>query len=377
MKNYFVSQVLLPEFGLWERMKQKKGFLSFELEVTARCNNNCRHCYINLPAGDEKAIERELTFDDIKKIVDEAVSLGALWCLITGGEPLLREDFFDIYCYLKKKGLLVSIFTNATLVTEKHVRFFKRYPPRDIEVTVYGTTPKTYEQITRSPGSFEAFINGLNLLIDSRLEIYLKTIALRSNAHELDEIVKFCQKRSKGRFRFDPFLNLRFDGNAVRNQEIRSERLSAGEIAAIEQSNPERLHALKENCSMLINFDFCHTNDDRIFLCGSGTNSFGVSYDGLFRLCPALCCPSCTYDLKKGTLSDAWKNFTPRVRDMRSNKNGFSKKCLSCPIINLCMWCPATSYLETGELDRPVDYFCDLAHARARFLCNNFTCSIL
>ena len=103
MKEFFVSQVLLPEFSLWEKMKQKKSFFSFELEITARCNNNCQHCYINLPASDEKAIERELSFDDIKKIADEAVSLGALWCLITGGEPLLREDFFDICYYLKKR----------------------------------------------------------------------------------------------------------------------------------------------------------------------------------------------------------------------------------------------------------------------------------
>ena len=118
MTESVVSSVPLPEFLLWEKIKGKRVLMSFDLEVTARCNNDCRHCYINLPAGDRAAREKELSLEEIKEIADEAVSLGTLWCLITGGEPLLREDFSDIYLYLKRKGLLISVFTNATLVTD-------------------------------------------------------------------------------------------------------------------------------------------------------------------------------------------------------------------------------------------------------------------
>ncbi|HUU41738.1 MAG TPA: radical SAM protein, partial [Desulfatiglandales bacterium] len=117
----FVSFVDLPGFSLWEKIKDKRALISFELEMTARCNNNCRHCYINLPTGDKEAKAKELSFEDIKDIVDEAASMGALGCILTGGEPLIREDFFDIYAYIKKKGLLVSVFTNATMVTSEHV----------------------------------------------------------------------------------------------------------------------------------------------------------------------------------------------------------------------------------------------------------------
>ena len=155
--------------------------MSFDLEVTARCNNNCRHCYINLPADDASVKKKELSLSQIKKIVDQAVDLGALWCLVTGGEPLLREDFFEIYLYLKKKGLLVSVFTNAALITNEHINLFKKYPPRDIEVTVYGTTKGIYEQVTRKPGSFAAFMAGLNLLIENNIKVRFKAMALRSN----------------------------------------------------------------------------------------------------------------------------------------------------------------------------------------------------
>ena len=80
----------------------------------------------------------------------------------------------------------------------------------------------------------------------------------------------------------------------------------------------------------------------------------------------SLCHPDCTYDLRKGSLADAWHNFVPKVRDMRSNRRDFLGGCNACPIINLCLWCPAHAHLETGELDAPVPYFCEVAHARVR-----------
>ena len=371
MSLSFVSRVSLPQFSLWDKIKNKRSLVSFDLEITARCNNNCRHCYINLPAHDTQTKEKELSLDEIKNIASQAISLGALWCLITGGEPLLREDFFDIYLYLKKKGLLVSVFTNAALITEKHIKFFKRYPPRDIEVTIYGATKETYEKVTRNPGSFDAFINGLDLLLKNKIKVRLKAMALRSNTHELTAISQFCRQRTKDYFRFDPFLHFRFDGDTGRNEEIRSERLLPEEIVAIEKNDPERFRALEKSCDKLIDPDFAHINCDHLFHCGAGNGSFTVSYDGFFRLCSSLWHPDCVYDLKKGALLEAWRDFVLQVRDKRSKREDFLKKCRVCPIINLCIWCPAHSHLETGELDKPVDYFCEVAHARAEWLEKN------
>jgi len=373
MSKSCVANVSLSEFSLWQKMKSNKGLFSFDLEITARCNNNCRHCYINLPSNDEKAKEKELSLDEIKEIVDQAVSLGALWCLITGGEPLLRKDFFDIYSYLKQKGILISVFTNATLINQEHIDFFKKYPPRDIEVTVYGLTQDTYESISRTPGSFNAFMRGLNLLLKNGIKVRFKTMALCSNVNELEEIAKFCRQRTKDYFRFDPFLHLRFDNNKFRNEEIKSERLSPQEIVDIEQKDPQRFGVLEKNCNKLINPHFSQFKCNHLFHCGTGNGSFTVSYDGWFRLCSSLWHPDCIFDIKKGSLSEAWQNFVPKVRDMRSNRIEFLKKCRTCPIINLCIWCPAHAYLENGEMDKPVDYFCEVAHAREEMLVKRTT----
>jgi radical SAM protein with 4Fe4S-binding SPASM domain len=361
----YVLATALSDIPLWEKMRGKRALISFDLEITARCNNNCRHCYINLPAGNKEAKEKELSPEEIGEIANEAVSLGAVWCLITGGEPFLRKDFPDIYLSLKKKGLLISVFTNATLITEEHIKLFKKYPPRDIEVTVYGVSEETYEQVTRAPGSFAAFQQGLNLLLKNDLSVRLKAMALRSNLHEQTAIARFCRERTKDYFRFDPFLHLRYDGDRTRNKEIKAERLSPEEIVVLEKSDPERFRTMKKRCGKLIAPEFSQITCNHLFHCGVGTESFSLSYDGIFRLCPSLWYTDFVYDPKQGTLTDAWQSFVPKVRATQSERREFLETCRKCPLVNLCMWCPAHAALETGEMDAPVAYFCQVAHARA------------
>ena len=365
MPKGLVSFRPLPDFALWNRIGNKRIPLAFELEATARCNNHCRHCYINLPPKDEAARAAELTLAEISHIADQAVSLGSLWCLLTGGEPLLRKDFCDLYRMLKKKGLLVSLFTNACLITAEHVKLFREYPPRDIEITVYGVTPETYERVTRIPGSYAAFRRGLDLLKEAGIKVDLKAMALRSNAHEFPAIARFCRERTKGFFRFDPILQLRFDKNAERNAEIRTERLSAEEIIAIDAAEPKQLAALQKRCSVRETLPPAEVLTDRLFQCGAGSGSFAISHDGFFRLCSSLWQRDCLYDLRQGTLAEAWFDFTPRVLAMTSTNRGYLEKCRVCPLMNQCQWCPAQAYLECGRMDEWCDYFCRVAHLRA------------
>lgn len=364
----YVSQSDLPDFQLWEKLTGRRVPLDFYLEITARCNNNCRHCYINLPPGDKTAISEELSLFEIEHIADQAVELGALWCLLTGGEPLLRKDFFDIYLILKKKGLLLSLFTNACLVTEEHIAFFQKYPIQYIEVSVYGITQETYERVTRKPGSYAAFRGGLDLLLRSGINIRLKAMAMRSNFQELPEIAAFCREHSSSAFRFDPLLHLRYDRDPRRNEEILAERLTPVEIVALEQADHERVSSLKNICDDFIFPDGGHYNCNHLFHCGTGNNSFTVSYDGFFRLCGSLWHPDTIYDLRKGTLAEAWNTLVPNVRAITSENPEYLEGCRNCPIVNLCNWCPAHAFLEFGELDCMVDYFCQVAHARAAAL---------
>lgn len=371
MGKEFVVRRPLPEFGLWEKMEAGRAVFSFDLEATSRCNLDCRHCYISRPAGDRAARKGELTVDEIGRIGTEAAALGAVWCLVTGGEPLLRRDFFDVYQALLSKGLLISLFTNATLVTKEHVRFFRKYPPRDVEVTVYGVTRETYERVTRTPGSFAAFRRGLDLLLAGGVPVRLKAMALRSNKHELTAIGEFCRAHGRGQYRFDPQLHLRFDRDEVRNALIRAERLSPREVARLERSDPERFGALTAACGELLPdpppegpAEPCR----HIFRCGVGRRSFVIGPEGHLRPCMSLHHPDFLYDLRRGSLSEAWAHFVPAAIARESDRREWLDKCGICPIVNLCLWCPAHAYLETGELDWPVEEFCRVAEARAEGL---------
>jgi radical SAM protein with 4Fe4S-binding SPASM domain len=359
-----VARKALPEFALWGKMKERGGAVGFDLEITARCNLRCRHCYINLPAADLAARRREMTLEEIRRIGGEAASLGAVWCLVTGGEPLLRDDFFEIYMALRKEGLLLSLYTNACLISEEHIRIFKAHPPRDVEVTVYGVTEGTYERISGVKGSYRAFRSGLGKLLDNGIRVRLKAMALRSNLHELEEIARFCRTGTKDFFRFDPFLHYRLDRDVEKNKGIEAERLTPSEVAAVETADRERFRALVNSSAELLLPDGPGADPGRLFRCGAGENHFVVGSDGKLRLCLSLVHPDLVLDLRELGLREAWDLLLSRAGKMRSSRPEYLEKCGRCEILNYCQWCPATSFLETGELDVPVDAYCRMARAR-------------
>ena len=354
------SKVSFKDLRIWGGLTP----LEIVIEITSRCNNNCRHCYINLPASDRSAKDREVPLEELKRIVDEAQSIGCLFCGLTGGEPLIREDFIEIYIYLKERGFLISVFSNATLITEEIIRVFQKYPPRIIEVSVYGVTRATYEHVTRKEGSFLAFEKGLYLLLKSGLKVRLKAMALRSNLHEIKQIGAYCREKTTGLYRFDPFLHLRYDFDPKRNIEIQSERLSPSEIISLEQHDLQRSRAILQLCQRL-KPDDSHNIDNRAIPCGAGETGIAVNSCGKLQLCASLTEPSTVFDLSRGTIRQAWQEFIPRIRALRSEYVKI-RKCMICPIISLCYWCPAHAFLEIGKMDMPVEYFCEVAHERAK-----------
>jgi radical SAM protein with 4Fe4S-binding SPASM domain len=356
--------MLLPELGLWRALQGKGVPLSFDLELTARCNNDCRHCYINLPAGDPDARAAELTLDEIVSVADQAVELGALWCNLSGGEPLLRADFPDVYLALKRRGLLVSVLTNACLIRPRHIELFRSYPPRDVEITIYGATRDTYERVTRTPGSFDAFLRGVDLLAAGRVPARYKATILRSNVHELDAMAAFGWSHTTDFFRFDPLLHLRYDRDAARNAEIRAERLTPDEIAAVEQADPERAAAVRRECRRAATTEEW-PDPGWLFRCNVN-QSFTVGHEGSLRLCSSLWHPDFVADVRSEPLATAWRRLAVAGAEARTTDPEFLRTCGPCRTAELCLWCPAHAYLEHGSLTGIVDDFCAAAHARAR-----------
>ena len=120
------------------------------LELTYRCNIRCEHCYIPHRSG-----EGELSTDEWKRVIEQVTEAGCLFLLISGGEPFLRRDALEIYLHAKRNGLLVTLFTNGTMITPRIAEVLAEYPPFAVEVSVYGATRETYRSVTRVAGAYD------------------------------------------------------------------------------------------------------------------------------------------------------------------------------------------------------------------------------
>jgi len=343
--------------SFWPKARAERWPLSGSIELTFRCNLNCVHCYCNLPAGDTEATDRELSSDEIRSIVDQIVAEGCLWLCFTGGEPLLRPDFLDIYSYAKSKGLIVTLFTNGTLIDEHIADFLAEWPPRRIEVTLYGITEQTYEAVTRVLGAFARCWRGIELLLERGLPLVLKTTVTTLNAHEVPQIREYANERGL-RYRYDPLLIPRLDGS----KEPTRFRIPPQQVVELDRLDEARVEALRE-----LGDKYQGSIDgDELFGCGAGRNGFHIDPYGDLGLCMAN--RYHTYSLRKGSFEEGWREYAPSVRALTVEGQPGDGECRSCSKIALCGQCPAWSYLEHGDLSSRVEYLCEIAHLRERFL---------
>lgn len=362
----YTEKINLDCFPLWQKIKNKGYLTQVSMELTERCNNNCLHCYINLPADDKEAKEKEITFMEIKAIADEAAKMGCLSWHLTGGEPLLRDDFSDTYLYLKRKGMRVSLFTNATLINSQMVNLFRKYPPQDIEVSIYGLSQKIYEAVTRNWGSFGAFRKGINLLKENRIPFTLKAAVLPQNFHEIKEMRDFAQSLTGKPLGLVLKLNLdsRFSSGGKRDR-IKRLRLSPEKVMEVLKHDEKRY---RKDIELFCQKFLGAPHDDHLFSCGAGIGGCHVDAYNNFQLCMLLRHPDCIYSLRQGSFKEAWEKFVPKVREIRAHSEKYQEKCQRCFLKSFCEQCPAWSWMEHGVLDEPVEYLCQIAHAEAVWL---------
>lgn len=336
---------------------------SLDIELTERCNNNCIHCYINLPV-DDPAGRKELTTEKIKDILSEAASLGCLKVRFTGGEPLLRKDFEEIYIFARKLGLKVLLFTNATLITPFIADLFARIPPLEkIEISVYGMSEESYESVTRTPGSFQAFREGIKLLLEREIPFVVKAAILPPNKSELDDFEVWASTIPRiGKIPgYSAFFDLRARRDSEeKNKLVRKLRISPEEAVQVLSRDRNRyLLEMKQFCAR-----FMKPAGDNLFSCGLGHGGCVDAY-GNFQPCMLLRHPDTLYDLRVGSLHEALVEFFPRLKIIEAQNLDYLARCSHCFLHGLCEQCPGKSWMEYGTLDTPVEYLCEIAHFRA------------
>ena len=341
------------QFGerLNERILTERIPISGSIELTLRCNLQCVHCYCNMPMNDRNAIDRELKTEEVYHIFDQMAEAGCLWLLITGGEPLLRKDFLDIYTYAKKKGFITTLFTNGTLLTPEVADVLVEWPPFLVEITLYGATEETYEKITGIPGSFDRCKKGIDLLLERNIPLDLKTMAMTINKQEIQEMKKYADELGVS-FRFDPLVNARLDGS----KKPCNYRLTPEEVVSLDLSDEKR----KEEWKEYLERSKGSITSDKLFICGAGLSKFHIDPYGLMSVCEMSRFQS--YNLRKGSFKAGWDRSIPQVLALKSEDN---YKCSHCEFINLCAQCPGWAWVENGDPGTLVEHLCQVAHRRA------------
>ncbi len=322
------------------------------IELTPRCNLRCVHCYI-LP----NIKNSHMAFEEICNIIDQLADAGVLYLFITGGEPLARRDFVDIYIYIKQKGILTTIFSNGTLIADDVCKVFQEYPPMSVDITLYGATEKTYEDITGVKGSYKKCFNGLERLKEANVCISLKTVLMKNNCHEL-ELLKNIANKFNARFRYSTLIFPRLNGDT----NCLNLRLPPDQVVQYDIDDKYRREAWS---------DFIKGNEppskeesEFLYMCGAALTTFHIDYNG--NLCACVREREYAYNLRELGFSEAWHKLTNVIRGKYSSG---LYKCKECQFLMVCDQCPAISRYETGNPENPSNHTCEIGHLRGRILC--------
>jgi radical SAM protein with 4Fe4S-binding SPASM domain len=342
--------------GIHNLSVTKRVPIGAAIEITRRCNNSCAHCCNNLPLKDQSARQKELSAKEHFRILDEIAAAGCLWVLFTGGEIFARKDFLDIYSHAKRQGFLITLFTNGTLITPDIADYLVEWPPFYIEITLYGRTRQTYEEVTGIPGSYDRCLQGIRLLTERNLPLKLKTMALTLNRHEIWQMKHFVEEDLGLEFRFDALINPRYDCS----QSPLEVRLTPVEAVELDLLDPKRVAEWK---NFAIKFGGPPNSPEearQLWRCGGGLNAFAVDPYGLLRMCSLS--QDDAYDLRQGNFQQGWEQALYKLRQKRITRQ---TKCVTCGIRSMCGMCPANAQLECMDAEAPVDFLCQVAHLRA------------
>lgn len=344
--------------------------ISGNFELTPRCNFNCKMCYVHLSEEEQCRRGKELSADEWLAAAEKARDAGMVFLLLTGGEPLVRQDFRYLLAELKKMGLMVSINSNGSLINDDWIEFFKSEPPIRFNITLYGAGNEAYERLCGRP-VFDKVVNNIRALKEIGIGVKLNVSLTRYNAEDMAKIYEIADELGTpiqlATYMFPP---------TRRDEKLigQNDRFSAKEAAEYgvewdklrftDEQFLKRAEAMRDGLCLPAE-DVCDGAPGEGILCRAGRSSFWINWQGAMTPCgmmtePAFSVPELGFD-------EAWARTKSAASAIR-----LPADCVSCKYKNACHACAAMCVTETGKFDKRPDYVCEMTRESVRLTLDEY-----
>ncbi|MFH1563157.1 MAG: radical SAM protein [Nitrospirota bacterium] len=322
---------------------QKGNLKLVAWELTRRCNLSCVHCRASA-VNNEACLDfdkEELATNEAFSLIDEIAKVSRPILILTGGEPLLRQDIFKIASYGVTKGFPVVMATNGTLINEKIARQIKDSGIKRISISLDGATSKTHDEFRQVPGAFEGALNGIKWAKTVGLEFQINTTVTKQNWIQIDDIIALAIKL--GAVVCDFFFLV----PTGRAKEMEGQELDPKEyeevLTRLDKKSREVPIKIKTTCAphySRIRHDSSTTRG-----CLAGTAFCFISYKGEVFPCGYLDV-NCG-NIRNRSFQEIWEN-SPVFNELRDFSK-YSGKCGQCEYLKVCGGCRARAYAKTQD----------------------------
>lgn len=328
--NPFYKQV-------WEKAFADGIPISGTFELTPCCNFNCKMCYVHLKADQIPRHGRELPARDWLRIAEEARAAGTTWLCITGGEPLLHPEFPAIWEALSRMGFFLTLQTNGSLITGPMAELLERCPPRQVKITLYGTSNEVYQAVCGVEDGFDRVNDGIHTLMSLGIPVKLVGTIIRQNEHDALNMAYYAYVH---RLPWASTIGVRPSLRGAQT-DVTPLRLEE-KLAAAKQKQIE---------AMIQSGKFVDPMRKPAASCTDYRVGFWVLWNGNMQFCSFMNEPD--IPVRDIPFAEAWR----RLLDFEEALD-WPAACKTCAAARVCLKCAASISTESGSMEKPAASFC-------------------
>lgn len=353
------SDVLIKEDGiLSENIDEEENILSLRkrewlkdnnllgmliLELSYKCNFNCKHCY-----NDKSDLITEIDFNTAKSIIDDAIKLGIHTVYISSGECTISRDFLKVVKYIREKRLSLIFCTNGKELYDDEVLFnniVSLYPNR-IKVSLYSLNPEIHDEITGVKGSCEKAISVIKKLRKNNILVTINYVQLSLNKDCLEDVIKFKNEVGAALSIDMLFLDNKNNHNSY--------------VKATDEQLYKMYSDVNNPCHKLVGVKSVNASkNEESLVCDHMKVMLSVSPS--LDVYPCIALKYKLGSLNEETLENIWNNKLNQFTDIFKVKN--LKDCKSCKNFEYCFYCPSMGLFENGFLEKS-DICCKLTEIK-------------